>query len=203
MHVPDSPTLNKSYASHDTTPPGNRLQHHFTTLHRTMGSVSLSSCANSSPYNRCPRSKKCRMNVLAALGSEVGRKGRRRKGISSAVCRLASSSSHSSIVSRYLGRLIPNKRRQGKERRGRAREERTSTLQLYRTPSQQLLHLLRLNSLPCPCIFPSRGRRGFDGYILLSAFLALNFRRPFSAFGAREESHSVVVGYLFTRILWS
>lgn len=34
-HVPCSPTLNSSYASQVTTPPGSRLQHHFSTLHNT------------------------------------------------------------------------------------------------------------------------------------------------------------------------
>jgi len=35
IDVPCSPTLNSSYASHPTTPPGILLQHHLITLHRT------------------------------------------------------------------------------------------------------------------------------------------------------------------------
>ncbi len=35
IHLPCSPTLNSSYASHVTTPPGSRLQHHFMTLQST------------------------------------------------------------------------------------------------------------------------------------------------------------------------
>jgi hypothetical protein len=34
-HAPCSPSLNSSYASQVTTPPGSRLQHHFMTLHST------------------------------------------------------------------------------------------------------------------------------------------------------------------------
>lgn len=82
MFESDSPTLNNSYASHPTTPPGSLPQHHLTTLHRTMGSVSRSSCARPSPYR--PLSKKLRINERAALGSDVGRNGRRRNGMSSA-----------------------------------------------------------------------------------------------------------------------
>jgi hypothetical protein len=32
MHLPDSPILNISYASHVTTPPGSLLQHHLRIL---------------------------------------------------------------------------------------------------------------------------------------------------------------------------
>jgi len=49
-----------------------------------MGSVSRSSCAKASPCNLWSESKKCRMKERAALGSEVGRKGRRRNGMSKA-----------------------------------------------------------------------------------------------------------------------
>jgi hypothetical protein len=46
--------------------------------------VSSNSCARASPL-KFPLSKKFLMNVRAALGSEVGRNGRRRNGVSSAV----------------------------------------------------------------------------------------------------------------------
>lgn len=50
----------------------------------TIGSVSRSSCIRYSPCSACPLSKKFRINVRAALGSDVGRYGRIINGISSA-----------------------------------------------------------------------------------------------------------------------
>ena len=102
--VPCSPTLKSSYASHVTTPPASLLQHHFMTLLRTynisamscyvwprrrlltMGSVNINSCSRRAPLRSAPFSmlKKFLMNVRAALGSDAGLKGSRRKGISRA-----------------------------------------------------------------------------------------------------------------------
>jgi hypothetical protein len=60
-------------------------------IDRTIGSVIRSSCARVSPRSTTPPSlpsKKCRTKVRTALGSEVGRKGRRRNGRSRAAgCR--------------------------------------------------------------------------------------------------------------------
>ena len=53
-----------------------------------MGSVMRSSCWSASPRMAGPPfclSKKCRTKVRTALGSEVGRKGRSKNGISRAV----------------------------------------------------------------------------------------------------------------------
>lgn len=104
--IPCSPTLNSSYASQVTTPPGSLLQHHLTTLQSTcssispllyrmhcqsrytIGSVSRSSCVSASPVIGvpfCAALKKFRMKLRAALGSELGRNGSRRKGMSSPV----------------------------------------------------------------------------------------------------------------------
>lgn len=88
-YLPCSPSLNSSYASQVTTPPGNLLQHHLRTLHRTIGSVRRNSCAKAWPCNCSPLSKgelkKFLTKVRAALGSEVGRNGRSKNGISSPV----------------------------------------------------------------------------------------------------------------------
>ena len=53
----------------------------------TIGSVKTNSCARLSPLSELALSmlKKLRIKVRAALGSEAGRKGRRKKGMSSAV----------------------------------------------------------------------------------------------------------------------
>ena len=54
----------------------------------TTGSTKRSSCINSSPRRGeplCSALKKLRMNDLAALGSELGRKGSSKKGVSNAV----------------------------------------------------------------------------------------------------------------------
>ena len=64
----------------------------------TIGSVKRSSCIKASPVRGeplCIALKKFRMNVRAALGSELGRKGRRRKGISRAETNTASQSNFS------------------------------------------------------------------------------------------------------------
>lgn len=72
-----------------TTPPGSLLQHHFRTLQSTMGSVRRSSWANSLPLMGAPRAtellKKVRIKVRALEASELGRKGKSRKGVSRAV----------------------------------------------------------------------------------------------------------------------
>ena len=56
------------------------------TVH-TIGSVNINSCSKRSPFSSVPLSmlKKFRMNVRAALGSDAGLKGKRRKGISKAL----------------------------------------------------------------------------------------------------------------------
>ena len=53
-----------------------------------MGSVKINSCSSRAPLRSAPLSmlKKFLMNVRAALGSEAGLNGNRRKGISSARC---------------------------------------------------------------------------------------------------------------------
>ena len=53
---------------------------------RTIGSVNINSCCKRSPLSSAPLSmlKKFRMNVRAALGSEAGLKGKRRKVMSKA-----------------------------------------------------------------------------------------------------------------------
>ena len=52
----------------------------------TIGSVNINSCSKRSPFSSAPLSmlKKFRMNVRAALGSDAGLKGKRRKGRSKA-----------------------------------------------------------------------------------------------------------------------
>ena len=54
---------------------------------RTIGSVNINSCSKRSPFSSVPLSilKKFRMNVRAALGSDAGLNGNRRKGISKAL----------------------------------------------------------------------------------------------------------------------
>lgn len=53
-----------------------------------MGSVKINSCSSRAPLRSAPFSilKKFLMNVRAALGSEAGLNGSRRKGISRARC---------------------------------------------------------------------------------------------------------------------
>ena len=54
---------------------------------RTIGSVNINSCSKRPPFSSVPLSmlKKFRMKVRAALGSDAGLNGNRRKGISSAL----------------------------------------------------------------------------------------------------------------------
>ena len=58
-----------------------------------MGSVKINSCSSRAPLRSAPFSmlKKFLMNVRAALGSEAGLNGSRRKGISSARCAISQS----------------------------------------------------------------------------------------------------------------
>ena len=58
-----------------------------------MGSVKINSCSSRAPLRSAPFSmlKKFLMNVRAALGSEAGLKGSRRKGISRARCAISQS----------------------------------------------------------------------------------------------------------------
>lgn len=77
--------------------------------------------------------KKFRMNVRAALGSEAGRKGKSRKGISRAKGHGERASNHYTRMVFFL--LTPR-------------------LQLIGTPSQELLYLLRLHLLARPSIVP-------------------------------------------------
>lgn len=53
-----------------------------------MGSVMRSSCARVSPRMFCEGSKKWRMKVRTALGSDAGRNGRRRNGCPRAATKL-------------------------------------------------------------------------------------------------------------------
>lgn len=158
----------------------------------TIGSVSRNSCASMSPCMCCDRSKKFLINVRAALGSEVGRKGKRRKGISRAVL------AHE-VISIHCFAWIDNLHSTESHQRNcscsspRSFVEREKSLtfgfELQCATPQQFLHLIRLNRLPDPRILPSWFWWWSGQYRLNTFLIGLgDLCRSVFAFQSREKS---------------
>lgn len=155
---------------------------------RTMGSNMRTSCCKASPRGGSPWSKKCLINVLTPLGSEVGRKGNRRKGRSRAVAQrqhqvrlVVRSATSCPATSEWKGSC-----------------GRTSCLELLGATSYQIVNLFGLDGLARPSIVPL-GLGGdvvgevVGGILLfgLAAIFALEAREEAGHFGGRVSCRKI------------
>ena len=133
-----------------TTPPGSLPQHHFNTLHNTMGSVKRSSCSNSGPVRTpLPFWKKLRMKFRGEPGSGTGRKGKRTNGVERPIYTPATSMSDGHSITSFH-----SKPHHGQQHiKATSESVPTSKLQFFRTQPEQLAHLFRLDLSPQPWIF--------------------------------------------------